>query len=418
MKPEPPTNRESFAYVWRSPWVRVFVYVVSVITAVWLLARFTQVAAFALQVGLIGFFLAYLLNPVVNALGHIRIGRGFAVLIIYISLGLVLAAGSVLMSQVVTEAGRLINLIPTGFSNLTKLLENAQTWVLGVLENLPGLGPTITEGLEGAEAARGQFDLRGEVEQRVVEFLQQFVSSISQFIENGLKGGPGFLVSSASAVISTTFQMFLISVASAYFLYDFPRFIKNFRRFVPTKWLPFAEEVSHNADLAVGGFLRGQILITTMLGIMIWIGLTLLGVPLATALAFLAAVFNLVPFLGPIVGTIPAVLLGLTISPLTAVLALLVFIVANQVEAHLLGPLILSKVVNVHPVTVLLSILAGAAVGGLPGALFAVPVVALSKVLIEEHILTLRLFDREETRGIGYTEKREQTGQEPETHAE
>lgn len=401
------SRREAFLYVWESPWVRVAVYTLSVLLTIYLLWRFTHQAAFALQVGFIGFFIAYLLNPAVNLLGRIRIGRGFAVFLIYSALAIVLAAGSVLLTQVIGEVGRLVNLIPTGFANLTQLLEDTQVWFLGLIENLPGVGP-ITEGLEDAPALRpNQIDVRGEVENRLVEFLQKLVGGFSDFIETSVMGGPGFLLSSASAVISTTFQLFLIMVASLYFLYDFPRFMKNFRRLIPTRWLPFMSNLGENADRAVGGYLRGQILTAFLLGVMIWIALTLLGVPLATALSFLAAVFNMVPFLGPIVATLPAVLLGLTVSPFVAVMTLLVFIIANQVEAHLLSPLILSKAVNIHPVTVLLSILVGVALGGFAGALFAVPVVALAKVMLEERILTLKMFQREETGRIGYTEERE-----------
>ena len=111
------------------------------------------------------------------------------------------------------------------------------------------------------------------------------------------------------------------------------------------------------------------------------------SVPLATAIAFIAAVFNLIPYLGPVIGAVPAVLLGLTVSPLTAVLAIVVFIIANQLEANILSPMILSRSTNLHPVTVLLAIMTGLSLYGLVGALVAVPVVALFKVLIEDYVL-------------------------------
>ena len=108
---------------------------------------------------------------------------------------------------------------------------------------------------------------------------------------------------------------------------------------------------------------------------------------MAEAISFLAAIFNLVPYLGPIIGVIPAVVLGFTVSPLTAGLAVVVFIVANNLEGYLLAPLIHSRSTNLHPVTVLLAILAGVGLFGLLGALLAVPVVALLKVILEEYLL-------------------------------
>jgi predicted PurR-regulated permease PerM len=129
-----------------------------------------------------------------------------------------------------------------------------------------------------------------------------------------------------------------------------------------------------------------------LLGVMIWIGLTLIGIPLATAISFLAAVFNLVPYLGPILGVLPAMLLGFTVSPLAAVLAVAVFIAANQIEAHLLSPLILSRSTNLHPITVMLAIMAGVGLMGLLGALIAVPLVAMIKVILDDYLLNRPAF--------------------------
>src|SRR5690606_33400145 len=166
----------------------------------------------------------------------------------------------------------------------------------------------------------------------------------------------------------------------------------SFKRLVPVRHRALADDLLAKADLAVGGYLRGQLFITMLLGVMIWIGLSLLGIPLATAISFLAAVFNLVPYLGPILGVVPAVLLGFTVSPWAAVGAAVVFTIANQLEAHLLSPLILSKNTNLHPITVMLAIMAGVGLMGLLGALIAVPLVAMLKVILEDYVLTRPAF--------------------------
>jgi predicted PurR-regulated permease PerM len=196
------------------------------------------------------------------------------------------------------------------------------------------------------------------------------------------------LLAGATSIVSGAFQVVLIAIASAYILYDYPRLTAQ-RAALRAGALPRPlRRPGRKADRAIGGYLRGQILIAIVLGFMLWIGLSLIGVPLATAISVLAAVFNLVPYLGPIVATIPAVLLGFTVSPLTALLALIVFFAANQIEAHALGPVILAKSTDLHPVTVLVSILVGVGFLGLLGAFLAVPVVALAKVVLEEYLLT------------------------------
>lgn len=374
-------DRTAFEIVWRSPWVRVVTFVLLAAVVVAVLWRLRGAYGFALQVGVIAFIIAYILNPIVEFLQRIRISRPVAVVIVYFLLLNLLALGSVLVSQVVSETGRFVNLVPAAFNSLTELWGRLQLWFSGLLANLP---QAVADrlGLQGTDSQVTQ-----QIQEQVVTFLTQLASSLQATLEQILKGGPGFLITGATAVISTTFQVVLIFIASAYFLYDFPRFTANFRRFVPVRWRALYEDVTEKADHAVGGYLRGQLLITATVGLIIWAGLSIIGVPLATAISFLAAIFNLVPYLGPIIGVTPAVLLGLTVSPLTAILAVGVFILANQLEAHALSPLILSRQTNLHPVTVLLAILAGVGLMGLVGALLAVPVVALTKVLLEDYLL-------------------------------
>ena len=367
--------------VWQSPWVRAIFFLALGILVMVMLWRFRSGYTFVLQVGIVGFVMAYILNPVVNALGRIRIGRALAVVLVYIVLLQLLVLGSILVGQVVVQLGDFVSQIPRALDSIGSLFGHLQPWFNGVLENLP----TFLSDRLGVEN-NDQFAL--QVREQVQIVLSQAVEGIAGALEQLVAGGPGLLLSGATNILSATLQFFLILLTSAYFLYDFPRFTANFRRFVPVRWRPLYGDLVQKADRAVGGYLRGQLLITTVLGIFIFIGLSIIRVPLALTIGFLAAIFNLVPYLGPIIGAVPAILLGFTVSPLTALLAVLVFIIANQLEGHLLSPLILSRSVNLHPVTVLLAIMAGLGLLGFVGALLAVPLVALGKVILEEYLLT------------------------------
>jgi predicted PurR-regulated permease PerM len=380
--------------VWRSAWVRALTYLALAVFAVWLLITLRGGYAFALQVAIIGFIIAYILNPVVEALTSLRIGRlrvvrGLAVVLVYLVLLQVFVLGSILIGQVVTQLGEFVRRIPVALENVGESLTGFQTWLANVSEGLPGF---LSErfGLEQND------QLAIQVQEQFASVLARSVEAFINLIEQLVTGGPSLLVSGATNIISTTLQVILILIASAYFLYDFPRFTHNAYRLVPLRWRPLYRDLIRKADGAVGGYMRGQLLITLILGVLIWFGLSIVGVPLALAISFLAAIFNLVPYLGPIIGVVPAVLLGFTVSPLTAGLAVVVFIVANQLEGHVLAPLVLSRSTNLHPLTVLLSIIAGVGLLGLVGALLAVPFVALVKILIEDYLLT-RSGYREET---------------------
>ncbi len=370
----------------RHAWVRAAAYLIGAVVLVALLWGLRDRYAFALQVGLIAFVVAYILNPLVELLGRIRIRRSIAVILVYLAVLQLFVFGSVLLGQVVVELGRFVQLIPDAVERIGAQLGRLTAWTEGAFDRLP---PAFTEFLDerlGLQPEAG--DLGTQAQDRVAAFLETAVRNLTQLFEQLLSEGPMLLVSGATSIASATFQLFLILVASAYFLYDFPRFVRNFRRYVPVRYRGVSEDVFAKADRAVGGYLRGQLLITMILGVMIWIGLTLIGIPLATAISFLAAVFNLVPYLGPVVGTVPAVLLGFTVGPVEALLAVVVFVIANQIEGNVLGPLVLSRSVDLHPVTVLLSITAGLGLLGFLGMLLAVPVVAMAKVLLEDYLLT------------------------------
>lgn len=368
--------------LWRNVWVRGVGYLVLAAALVAFLVTQRGAYGFALQVALVGFLIAYVLNPLVEALGRVRIGRGFAVVLVYLLLAQALVVGSVLLTQVVTETARFASLLPAALGNLSETLGAAGGWFGGVGEWVS----TFLRERVGIEPAGEDFAV--QVQQQLAAWLTAAAQSLTRFLERVLADGPAVLLQGATSIVSGAFQGVMIAIASAYLLYDFPRITANVRRFVPTRWRPLYADLTGKADRAIGGYVRGQVLITILVGVLIWLGLTILGVPLATAISVLSAVFNLVPYLGPIVGAVPAVLLAFTVSPLTALLVLVVFLAANQIEAHVLAPLILAKSTDLHPVTVLLSILAGVGFLGLLGAFLAVPVVAMTKVVLEEYLLT------------------------------
>lgn len=379
-----PHEPTSFELIWQHYWVRAITYLLGIGLVIFLLIQYRSGYIFALQVGIIGFVVAYVLNPVVDMLGRIRIRRSLSVVIVYILLITLLVLGSVLLTEIIGQLGRFISLLPLAFDNISVLVtgmtDNVATWWTNLTSNLPSF---LSERF-GVQTSDEQLSLL--LQERLQGLLTSAVNSINNFLETLAKSGPSFLLSGATSIISTTLQIVLIILASAYFLSDFPKFVDSFRRIFPVRYRPLVKDLSQKADVAVGGYIRGQLLITLCLGVFIYIGLSILGIPSRLAISFLAAIFNLVPYLGPIIGVIPAVLLGFTVSPWAALGSVIVFIVANQLEGNVLGPYILSRSTNLHPVTVLLAILAGAGMFGLLGALLAVPSVALGKVIIEEYL--------------------------------
>src|SRR5690606_41230790 len=118
--------------------------------------------------------------------------------------------------------------------------------------------------------AEDKGELARQVREQCQNFRQQLVRGLQGLLEDIVTGGPGLLLSGATAVISTTFQIFLILLAGVYFLYDFPRFGASFKRLVPVRHRALADDLLAQAALTVGGYLRAQLLIPMLLREMVW----------------------------------------------------------------------------------------------------------------------------------------------------
>jgi predicted PurR-regulated permease PerM len=160
------------------------------------------------------------------------------------------------------------------------------------------------------------------------------------------------------------------------------------RRYV-IQFLPFDRHeqallVTERIGGRLGAWARGEAVLAGIIGGMTLVGALVLGLPYAGALALIAAVGELVPNLGPILAAIPLVLVGLLVSPTHGLLALVMAVVIQQLENNLIVPRVMSHAVNLHPVAVMVAILSGGELLGIPGALLAVPVLASLSVVIDE----------------------------------
>lgn len=380
-----PEHASAYRYVWRSPWVRAVSWTLLIAAGITVLVLLFPRYSFVLTVAVVGFMVAYLLHPLVQKLHSWRIPRALAVILVYLGLLGLLVLGSILIAQIFGQLGTFVQKIPDVVDQAGDTVSKVTSWLTNLLAGFQSFIANQA-GFESAE------HLGTTIREQLSKVLERGTTSMADAFDNLLAGGPGILLGGATSIISGTAQVIFILLAGAYFLWDFPRITANFNRLVPPEWRPLYHDVTAKADRAVGGYLRGQILVSTVLGLAIWLGLALLKVPLALSIGFIAAVFNLVPYLGPIIAAVPGVLLALSVSPLTALLAVIIFVLANQLESNVLSPIILGKVVDIHPLTVLLAIMAGLSLFGLLGALLAVPVTTFVKLLYEDYVMTNSLY--------------------------
>jgi predicted PurR-regulated permease PerM len=179
-------------------------------------------------------------------------------------------------------------------------------------------------------------------------------------------------------------NVLLLVVLGIYLAADPGAYRRGFLRLVPARMRGDVDAALGSSARALRNWLGGQLLAMAAVGVVTGIGLTLLGVPLALSLATIAALLEFVPFIGPIVAAIPAILIAFTVEPITALYVLLFYVGVQQLEGYVLSPLVQRWAVALPPALGVLSVVVLGVLFGVPGVLFAVPLTIVAIVLVRE----------------------------------
>lgn len=294
--------------------------------------------------------LAYLLNPLVNML----VGRGFSRLtaLVFIYL-IVILAGVVLVGlivpTIVIELNRLAEFLPAYFDDLQVLWMRYQE-----------------------EYSRVQ--LPGAVRQAIDDLILTVQSALLDVVA---AVGQGVL-----GIFGALFSLVLAPVLSFYLLKDLDRLRGGLRRYIPGPQRPGLLGVLSEIDAVLAGFVRGQLIVVTIVGFLVTGALLLLDVRFAVILGIFAGLTEIVPYFGPAIGALPALAVAAAVSPWLAFKVLVAFVLIQQVEAQVLSPRIMSKNVGLHPLMVIFALLAGFELYGIWGMVAAVPVAGVGRVAL------------------------------------
>ena len=153
----------------------------------------------------------------------------------------------------------------------------------------------------------------------------------------------------------------------------------------PKKYQTYILDVWERSRRKIGLWMQGQLLLGVIVGVLVFLGLTILGVKHALLLAVIAGLFEIIPVFGPIFASVPAIALGLLDGGLTlALLVVALYAIVQQFENHLIHPLVVTRVVGVPPLLVILSLIIGAQLAGFLGILLSIPVAATIQELVKD----------------------------------
>jgi predicted PurR-regulated permease PerM len=208
-------------------------------------------------------------------------------------------------------------------------------------------------------------------------------------LKDGLSGDGGFLDGKLGritdltlSVLEALFLLLIAPVIAFYLLIDLPKVRAKVVSLIPERQRVEVIYVARELGLAVGGFLRGQLLVAAIVGVMTSFGFWAVGLPFWLLIGMIAGFLNIIPFVGPWVGGTLGVMVALATRDLqTAAWAGLVALIVQQIDNHFVSPTVLRATVRIHPAMIILGLVLGASLGGFWGVVLAVPVMSSVKII-------------------------------------
>ncbi|MBU2330130.1 AI-2E family transporter [Patescibacteria group bacterium] len=174
----------------------------------------------------------------------------------------------------------------------------------------------------------------------------------------------------------------LALIVSIYLVSDWERIHKALSELAPKKQQSTLNCFFERSRHSIASWVRGQLILSFLIGALSYVGLLLLGIPFASVLAIFAALLEFIPVIGAVIAALPALIVAFSISPLEALFVLILYTAIQQVEGQLLAPLVMKRAVSLHPIVIIFAILVGFQVLGIVGALLAVPFFAVLWVAV------------------------------------
>lgn len=299
---------------------------------------------------ILGAATAYLANPLVTKLEKRQVPRSAAILLVYLGFAVVV---SLFLYTFIPSLTAELNQVLARLPRQTGKLEDITRGAVGDLKRLP-LPVNLQEAIN-------------DVIQRSEQLVQGFARKLVDFLVG---------------VFSRLFWFWLAPVLAYYILLDWDEIGKRCLEAVPDAYRLAFLLLTQEIDGVLSGFVVGRLMVSAIVGLVITLGLVALEIQFATLLGLIAGAFDLIPYLGPILGAVPAMIFGFLSSPWKALWVMILFVAVNQVEAVILSPRIVGGRVGLHPVVIIFALLAGGHLFGVAGVLLAVPVAATLRVIL------------------------------------
>jgi len=348
-----------------------YVLAVQTVPSSWLPPRWVLVALLVCALGWLfyalrgvltplfaAFLIAYVLDPVVDKLEARKIPRALAIVILLAALlGVVGLFIMLVLPGVVRDIAGFVRVLP---HQMTMALQRAEPWLARYDIHLPH---SVSEAL-----AQYQVDAK--------DIAQRAIAPAGAILR--------WIVGGTSSLIGALGTIFVVPVVSFYLLYDFDRMKAAATALVPNEWRAPVVDIANEIDETLGHFVRGQLIVMAILGVLYAVAYSLLGVRLAIPIGIVAGLIAFIPYVGSATALLTALLLSLVDftgwGKVVGVIA--AYIVIQLLEGFVITPRIVGEKVGLPPVWVLIALLVGAELFGFLGVLLALPTAAVLKIFV------------------------------------
>ena len=295
----------------------------------------------------IAVIISYVLNPIVTMLNARKVPRTIAVLLIY----------AVFLTSLTVI---LLNMIPMFIEQLGELGEHLPELTMHTQQIMNKWDTSMLP--QGVRMGMNNWFFQAE---------QRMAGAISGFLNN------------LGTTIGVVFNAFIVPFLIFYMLKDFEAFERLLIRCLPKSHRKSIVGLLKEVDEALGNYVRGQLLVCVIIGILAYAGYMIIGMPYALLFASVVAICNIIPYLGPFLGAAPAALVATTISWKMVLFVVIVNALCQMLESNVISPQIVGRTLHMHPMMIIFAILVGGELGGIPGLILAVPLFAVLKVVVQ-----------------------------------
>ncbi len=348
----------------------LLIYVVSLIFKEWKILSFIGKILGIMSPLFIGWFIAWLLNPLVKRLQNKGMKRISSVVVVYLALVLII---TLILVFTIPSLGTQISDI---VASVPKIMNDIKEWIDNIFIKLSNLS------LQNLDSIKASFLTR--------------IDSVSVGIQTSL---PTTAMKIISGLISGVGTIALSLILGFYILFDFDKFSSGFVELFPKNLEDEVQRLMGLLNDSLYSFISGTLWLSLLLFIVSVIGFSIIGLNAPVLVAFVCVVTNLIPYIGPYLGAAVAGAIGFSQSSLIGILTLIFILVIQTIEGNVLQPLVMSKKMNLSPITIIISLLVFEYLFGIFGMVIATPVVALLKIIYN-------FFD-EKYNFFGYKDKEE-----------